>query len=132
MRYTHYSSNKRRPKGFSLLFYFQATCIDDYSTNMRVMGHLLGWLKNIVIGSRHSSHASVVHNVYGNPLPNILHSTISHYRRTIIIGDVHGCLDELKELLIKSRYDSQTCDLIFVGDLVNKGKYIFVTFLVII
>lgn len=43
--------------------------------------------------------------------------------RIIIIGDVHGCLDELKDLLVKCEYDSASCTLIFVGDLVNKGPY---------
>ena len=41
--------------------------------------------------------------------------------RTIIIGDVHGCLEELKLLLDKVEYDSLADRLIFVGDLINKG-----------
>ncbi len=43
-------------------------------------------------------------------------------RRQIIIGDVHGCIDELKELMIKCNYGGPEKDrLIFVGDLVDKG-----------
>jgi len=85
---------------------------------------LFSWLRNLVTGHRSiSTSLTPVVNIYGNPLPNNPHQIIHHFRRTIIIGDVHGCLDEVKELLIKSRYDSQSCDLIFVGDLVNKGKY---------
>jgi len=40
--------------------------------------------------------------------------------RTLIIGDVHGCLDELQELLARCR---QTPDdrVVLVGDLVAKG-----------
>jgi hypothetical protein len=41
--------------------------------------------------------------------------------RVIIIGDIHGCLDELEELLKKCGIDETTDTLIFVGDLVNKG-----------
>ncbi len=42
-------------------------------------------------------------------------------QRTIIIGDVHGCLDELEALLAKANYLSEKDRLIFVGDLINKG-----------
>lgn len=43
--------------------------------------------------------------------------------RQIIIGDVHGCFDELKELLKKINYQNQATkdQLFFVGDLINKG-----------
>ncbi|MCS6900524.1 MAG: metallophosphoesterase family protein [Myxococcales bacterium] len=40
--------------------------------------------------------------------------------RTILIGDVHGCLEELQKLLDKVRYDSDD-RLILVGDLVARG-----------
>lgn len=40
--------------------------------------------------------------------------------RTIFVGDVHGCAEELKELL--SKLELQDDDrLVFLGDLVNKG-----------
>ena len=41
--------------------------------------------------------------------------------RTIIIGDVHGCLKELNALLDKVSYNKKKDQLIFVGDLINKG-----------
>ncbi|KAF4992685.1 hypothetical protein FGRMN_6998 [Fusarium graminum] len=42
--------------------------------------------------------------------------------RLIVVGDVHGHLAELKNLLQKVAYDKNNGDLlIFVGDLVNKG-----------
>ena len=44
-------------------------------------------------------------------------------QRIIIIGDVHGCLDELKALLAKVSYLPGKDRLIFVGDLINKGPY---------
>jgi bis(5'-nucleosyl)-tetraphosphatase (symmetrical) len=40
--------------------------------------------------------------------------------RTIIIGDVHGCLDELKALI--NQLELTPSDrLFFIGDLINKG-----------
>ena len=41
--------------------------------------------------------------------------------RTIIIGDVHGCSTELKNLIYKVEYQPKSDRLIFVGDLINKG-----------
>lgn len=40
--------------------------------------------------------------------------------RSIIIGDVHGCADEL-EILLRHLAIDATDEIIFVGDLVNKG-----------
>ena len=40
--------------------------------------------------------------------------------RNIIIGDVHGCIDELKELINKLELVS-TDHLFFIGDLIDKG-----------
>lgn len=59
-------------------------------------------------------------NDFGNPLPTLPHATLHSSARTVIVGDVHGCLDELKELLVKCRAD-ELCNLVFCGDLVNKG-----------
>ena len=41
--------------------------------------------------------------------------------RTIIIGDVHGCIAELEKLLRKVDADPHRDDILFIGDLVNKG-----------
>lgn len=43
------------------------------------------------------------------------------FKRTIIIGDIHGCIDEFNELLIKLSYNSIEDRLILVGDLVDRG-----------
>lgn len=46
-----------------------------------------------------------------------------HFRRLILIGDVHGAYDELKELLEKVKFDSTggTDHVVFTGDIVAKG-----------
>lgn len=45
-----------------------------------------------------------------------------NYERFIVIGDVHGCLEELNELLLKVEYRRDGLDcLVFVGDLVDRG-----------
>jgi hypothetical protein len=41
--------------------------------------------------------------------------------RTIIIGDVHGCIIELKDLLNKVAFRKNYDRVILVGDLVGKG-----------
>ncbi|PGG98537.1 hypothetical protein AJ80_09516 [Polytolypa hystricis UAMH7299] len=43
-------------------------------------------------------------------------------KRLIVVGDVHGCLDELQKLLEQVSFDPQRGDhLIFTGDLISKG-----------
>ncbi|MCX7809248.1 MAG: metallophosphoesterase, partial [Deltaproteobacteria bacterium] len=41
-------------------------------------------------------------------------------QRTLFVGDVHGCREELELLLEKAGFSSGD-RLVFVGDLVNKG-----------
>lgn len=41
--------------------------------------------------------------------------------RTLLVGDIHGCFREFKELLEKVSYDSSSDRLISLGDLVHKG-----------
>lgn len=49
--------------------------------------------------------------------------TSSNHRRLLFIGDVHGCLDELKLLLKKCEFDPHRDHIILVGDLVAKGPF---------
>jgi predicted phosphodiesterase len=44
-------------------------------------------------------------------------------KRHLIIGDVHGCYEELLELLAKANYNYKYDQLVFVGDLINKGPF---------
>lgn len=43
------------------------------------------------------------------------------YKRYIFVGDVHGCLDELKELLKLASFKKGEDYLVFAGDLVDRG-----------
>lgn len=42
-------------------------------------------------------------------------------KRTIIIGDIHGCIDEFNELIKKLSYDRKSDRLILLGDLIDRG-----------
>lgn len=42
-------------------------------------------------------------------------------KRIIVIGDVHGCKDELVALLSELQYESRTDHLVFTGDLISTG-----------
>ena len=55
------------------------------------------------------------------PVPHAILRPDASKPRTIVIGDVHGCLDELKALLSECKYDAKTTRVVLVGDLVNKG-----------
>lgn len=44
-------------------------------------------------------------------------------KRTIVVGDIHGCLDEFDDLLQKIRYNRQFDRLILLGDLIDRGPY---------
>lgn len=42
-------------------------------------------------------------------------------RRTVVVGDVHGCLTELDELLSTIDHDPARDRLVFLGDLLDRG-----------
>ena len=42
-------------------------------------------------------------------------------KRTIIVGDVHGCIDEFDELVNLVSYDKTRDRLILLGDLIDRG-----------
>ncbi len=42
-------------------------------------------------------------------------------KRTIIVGDIHGCIDEFNELIKKLSYDKKSDRLILLGDLIDRG-----------
>lgn len=48
---------------------------------------------------------------------------LSNSRKVFIIGDIHGCFDELMCLLKKANYNSKSHRLILLGDVINKGPH---------
>ncbi|XP_064458947.1 serine/threonine-protein phosphatase 1-like [Ornithodoros turicata] len=63
---------------------------------------------------------------WGLPLPSIPHLTLSKefvdsFDHILVVGDVHGCFDELVELLEKSNSSKPDTLKLFVGDVINKG-----------
>ena len=77
---------------------------------------------------RYSNHVCLkqYHTSKGIPMPAVPHKVLAMSdigdRHVLIIGDVHGCLDELKELLTKANeLTHHQCMFLFCGDIVNKG-----------
>ena len=58
-------------------------------------------------------------------MPRLVHRTVSTAElkpgRLVIVGDVHGCVLELRSLLSKIAFKEGEDNLVFAGDLVNKG-----------
>jgi Calcineurin-like phosphoesterase len=79
----------------------------------RIRGHLFGTLSVQRVGA------------FGNPRPRSgVHITLNDPPpRLVIVGDVHGCLEELRDLLHECDWDRKKDGLVFVGDLVNKGHF---------
>ena len=48
-------------------------------------------------------------------------SSLASDKRTVFVGDIHGCFQEFLELLEKIHYKPEEDRLISLGDLVNKG-----------
>src|ERR1700723_729319 len=44
-------------------------------------------------------------------------------KRNIIVGDIHGCLDEFKELIKKLEYNPLHDRMILLGDLIDRGEF---------
>jgi diadenosine tetraphosphatase ApaH/serine/threonine PP2A family protein phosphatase len=42
-------------------------------------------------------------------------------KRTIIVGDIHGCIDEFEELIRVIQYNKNSDRLILLGDLIDRG-----------
>jgi len=63
-----------------------------------------------------------------NNFENFIKHSLDMDKKYFIVGDIHSCIDEFKELLIKNKFtitdDIITCnkyDLILIGDLIDKG-----------
>ena len=42
-------------------------------------------------------------------------------KKTLIVGDTHGCFYEFKALLKKAKYQKESARLILLGDMINRG-----------
>ena len=91
------------------------------------------------------STASLIHDVftwlhptpnipsYGIPLPpiphQVIHSQDIQEKHILIIGDIHACFDEFKELIVeaKKKVNNEAIHIVCVGDMLNKGPKNFET-----
>ena len=67
-----------------------------------------------------------VYNPWLTPLPAVKNLILNAQQlkpRVVIVGDIHGCLEEFKALLDKVNFREDDTSLILVGDLVNKGPF---------
>lgn len=85
------------------------------------MGALLSY-----VASCFSHYPPKFTHVYGLEFPPVIHEKIDgeiiqKFKEVFVIGDVHGCYDEMMELLQKANATNDRVLKIFVGDLVNKG-----------
>ena len=96
-----------------------------------LLANIVSFITRLLNSDRRSSLLSVRHpsSKYKLPYPRIPHLILEDElisgRHIFIIGDVHGCLEELEELLQKAkslRPEGQVLPL-FVGDLLSKGPY---------
>ena len=73
-----------------------------------------------------TTQQALLKSPFDTPIPSIPHMRLQQKHlneRVIIIGDIHGCLEEFKLLLEKCKYNRNTSSVVLVGDLVNKGPY---------
>ena len=42
-------------------------------------------------------------------------------RRTLVVSDIHGCVDEFKQLLNKVNFNAEEDQLVLLGDYVDRG-----------
>ncbi|RDD38036.1 Bis(5'-nucleosyl)-tetraphosphatase, symmetrical [Trichoplax sp. H2] len=79
----------------------------------------------VLVSTFLSEKSKEEYSPYHLHLPPRIHITLdeeeTRNKRILIIGDVHGCLQELKQLLtLAGAYQPNTC-IVFTGDLINKG-----------
>ena len=83
------------------------------------MAGFLFYLISLFRGRRPSKHLV--------PIPNVCHLVLSREkvrdRPVFVVGDVHGCVDELMDLAEKAQELYDDTLFVFVGDLINKGPF---------
>ncbi len=97
---------------------------------MASLGLLILWTKSLfrrffLSSSSTRNTLAVEKSPYNIPLPRVKHRTLTEEeisdREIVIIGDIHGCYEELCLLLNKCNEVNPNTLFLFVGDLVNKG-----------
>ncbi|XP_041348240.1 bis(5'-nucleosyl)-tetraphosphatase PrpE [asymmetrical]-like isoform X1 [Gigantopelta aegis] len=83
------------------------------------MAGFMFYLVSLFRGRRPSKHLV--------PIPSVCHLVLTsddvRDRPVFVVGDVHGCVDELMDLAEKAQEIHDNTLFVFVGDLVNKGPF---------
>ncbi|RWS16473.1 uncharacterized protein B4U79_01358 [Dinothrombium tinctorium] len=87
-----------------------------------ILEHLLLWFRQAFV----KESETLIKHPFGIPLPPELHKTlddsfVNKFEEVLIIGDIHGCFDEMKECIDAVHLYNRNILKLFVGDLVNKG-----------
>ncbi|XP_067140371.1 bis(5'-nucleosyl)-tetraphosphatase PrpE [asymmetrical]-like [Centruroides vittatus] len=87
------------------------------------MGALVSYVLSLYYGKKVQLQFP---HAFGLKYPPVLHQTITQesikkFNEVFVIGDVHGCYDEMMELLQNANALHDSTLKIFVGDIVNKG-----------
>ena len=87
------------------------------------MAALISWLLSAVW----PGIKGVRQNKYNTPLPKQCHVTLTadmiSSRPVFVVGDVHGCYEELCLLLEMAEAKCKSPFVVFVGDIINKGPW---------
>ena len=111
---------------FSISVLSTISKLPNQDSTTKMLRHLLTILTSLSVctAANLTSQIELIKNPphHANYSPPYTPSPSDDPARLLIIGDVHGMLDQLEALLSKADYSSSRGDrVIFVGDLVNKG-----------
>lgn len=88
----------------------------------------MGALTSVLLSSAKNYFGDAVRHKhpFSFPMPPEIHKTLTpeyleSFKEVFVIGDVHGCYDELMDLLAVAKAKEKDTLKLFVGDLVNKG-----------
>jgi hypothetical protein len=90
-----------------------------------VMVSLVAWILSMFSSPEQPNSKYNRKNKYNIPLPEECHATVTEQeiagRPVFVVGDVHGCYDELCQLLRLAADHRENPYVVFVGDMINKG-----------
>ena len=91
------------------------------AVHQHTMAALITWLMSTVW----PQVRGLRQNKYNTPLPEQCHVTLTsdviRGRPVLVVGDVHGCFEELRDLLEMACDERENPFVVFVGDMINKG-----------